>query len=108
MGLDVVERPIVHINEEATLKAGMVMTVHPQFVSKDKGATVWFGDTYLITEGDAEVLTKANTAEVKYDWLVLHEPGSPGLGVNLMKKMETVPDTRKKMLLSCGVLLRGG
>jgi hypothetical protein len=41
----------------------MVMTVHPQFVSKGKEATVWFGDTYLITEGDAEVLTKANAAD---------------------------------------------
>jgi Xaa-Pro aminopeptidase len=65
LGLDVVERPIVHINEEATLKAGMVITVHPQFVSKDKGATVWLGDTYLITEGDAEVLTKINPSEVR-------------------------------------------
>jgi Xaa-Pro aminopeptidase len=65
LGLDVVERPIVHSKEETTLKAGMVMTVHPQFVSKGKEATVWFGDTYLITEGDAEVLTKANTADVR-------------------------------------------
>ena len=65
LGLDVVERPIVHIKEEAPLKAGMVITVHPQFVSKDKGATVWLGDTYLITEGDAEVLTKINPSEVR-------------------------------------------
>jgi Xaa-Pro aminopeptidase len=65
LGLDVVERPIVHINEETALKPGMVITVHPQLVSKDKGATVWLGDTYLITEGDAEVLTKVNPAEVR-------------------------------------------
>jgi Xaa-Pro aminopeptidase len=65
LGLDVVERPIVHIKEEAPLKAGMVITVHPQFVSKDKGTTVWLGDTYLITEGDAEVLTKINRSEVR-------------------------------------------
>jgi Xaa-Pro aminopeptidase len=65
LGLDVVERPLVHINDETPLKPGMVITVHPQLVSKDKDATVWFGDTYLITEGDAEVLTKLNPAEVK-------------------------------------------
>jgi Xaa-Pro aminopeptidase len=43
----------------------MVITVHPQLVAKDKGATVWLGDTYLITEGDAEVLTKINPSEVR-------------------------------------------
>jgi Xaa-Pro aminopeptidase len=60
LGLDVVERPIVNTKEETPLKPGMVITVHPQLVSRDKGATVWFADTYLVTEGDAEVLTKMN------------------------------------------------
>ena len=57
LGLDVVERPLVHINEQTSLKPGMVITVHPQLVSKDKEATVWFADTYLITEGKAKSLT---------------------------------------------------
>ncbi|RJR47966.1 MAG: aminopeptidase P family protein [Desulfobacteraceae bacterium] len=65
LGLDVVERPIVNTTEETRLRAGMVLTVHPQFVSKDKGATVWIGDTYLVTGGDAEVLTKLDPAETK-------------------------------------------
>jgi Xaa-Pro dipeptidase len=65
LGLDVVERPLVHINDETLLKPGMVITVHPQLVSKDKDATVWLGDTYLITERDAEVLTKIDPADVK-------------------------------------------
>ena len=65
LGLDVVERPFVHVKDETTLKSGMVVTVHPQLVSKDKGATVWLGDTYLVTEGDAEVLTKVDPADVK-------------------------------------------
>jgi Xaa-Pro dipeptidase len=65
LGLDVVERPLVHVNDETPLKPGMVITVHPQLVSKDKDATVWFGDTYLVTERDAEVLTKIDPAEVK-------------------------------------------
>ena len=57
LGLDVVERPQVHIKEETALKPGMVITVHPQLVSRGKEATVWFADTYLITEGIAEALT---------------------------------------------------
>lgn len=65
LGLDVVERPLVHLKDETPLKPGMVITVHPQLVSKDKDATVWFGDTYLVTEGDAEVLTKIDPAAVK-------------------------------------------
>jgi Xaa-Pro aminopeptidase len=65
LGLDVVERPLVHVNDETPLKAGMVITVHPQLVSRDKDATVWLGDTYLITDGDAEILTKIDPEEVK-------------------------------------------
>lgn len=57
LGLDVVERPQVHIKEETALKPGMVITVHPQLVSRGKEATVWFADTYLITEDIAEALT---------------------------------------------------
>ena len=65
LGLDVVERPLVHLNDDTPLKPGMVITVHPQLVSRDKDATVWLGDTYLITEGDAEVLTKVEPGEIK-------------------------------------------
>ena len=46
----------VHIKEETALKPGMVITVHPQLVSRGKEATVWFADTYLITEDIAEAL----------------------------------------------------
>jgi Xaa-Pro aminopeptidase len=65
LGLDVVERPLVHVKEETVLTPGMVITVHPQLVSKDKDATVWLADTYLIREGDAEALTKVDPAEIK-------------------------------------------
>jgi Xaa-Pro aminopeptidase len=65
LGLDVVERPLVHLKETAVLAPGMVITVHPQLVSKNRDATVWLADTYLIKEGDAEVLTKMNPAGVK-------------------------------------------
>ena len=65
LGLDVVERPIVHVKDETPLEPGMVITVHPQLVSKDKEATVWLAETYLITEGDAEVLTRVDPQEMK-------------------------------------------
>jgi Xaa-Pro aminopeptidase len=65
LGLDVVERPLVHVADETPLKPGMVLTVHPQLVTKDKTATVWFADTYLITEGKAEALTSVDPLSVK-------------------------------------------
>jgi hypothetical protein len=34
-------------------------------VSRDKSATVWLAETYLITEGTAEVLTKVDPAAVR-------------------------------------------
>jgi Xaa-Pro aminopeptidase len=65
LGLDVVERPLVHINDETPLRPGMVITVHPQLVSRDTEATVWLADTYLITEDNAEVLTKVEPHKMK-------------------------------------------
>jgi Xaa-Pro aminopeptidase len=65
LGLDVVERPLVHMNDETPLRPGMVITVHPQLVSREKEATVWLADTYLITEDNAEVLTKVEPHEMK-------------------------------------------
>lgn len=58
LGLDVVENPRISITDSELLRAGMVLTVHPQFVTTDKKETVWYADTYLIKEdGPAEVLT---------------------------------------------------
>jgi Xaa-Pro aminopeptidase len=65
LGLDVVERPLIHIKDETPLQPGMVLTVHPQMVSRDRSATVWLADTYLITEGTAEVLTRVDPAAVR-------------------------------------------
>jgi Xaa-Pro aminopeptidase len=65
LGLDVVEHPLVHMNDETPLRPGMVITVHPQLVSRDREATVWLADTYLITEDKAEVLTKVEPHEMK-------------------------------------------
>jgi Xaa-Pro aminopeptidase len=65
LGLDVVERPQVLVNENQKLLPGMVLTVHPQLVSQEHRATVWMGDTYLITENGSEILTKTDPLAVK-------------------------------------------
>jgi len=65
LGLDVVERPLVHLKDETILKPGMVITVHPQLVSQIDQATVWSGDTYLISDGGAEILTKMDPVDIK-------------------------------------------
>ena len=65
LGLDVVERPMVHIADETLLQPGMVITVHPQLVSKNKTATVWLADTFLVTERDAQVLTSVHPLKVQ-------------------------------------------
>ena len=65
LGLDVVERPLVHLDEEMVLRPGMVITVHPQFLSRAEEATVWLGDTYLINENGSEVLTKIEPSEIR-------------------------------------------
>lgn len=65
LGLDVVERPVVRLDEETFLEPGMIITVHPQLVSREKEASVWLADTYLITEGNAEVLTTVSPHSIK-------------------------------------------
>jgi len=65
LGLDVVERPMVHVADETVLQPGMVITVHPQLVSKNKTATVWLADTFLVTERDAQVLTSVHPLKVQ-------------------------------------------
>lgn len=58
-GLDVVEYPKIAVNDDSELRAGMVLVVHPQFVTKDAQETVWYCDSYLVREnGPAEILTK--------------------------------------------------
>lgn len=58
-GLDVVEFPKIAVNDDTPLRAGMVLVVHPQFVSQDDQETVWYCDSYLVKEdGPAEILTK--------------------------------------------------
>ena len=69
LGLDVVENPRVSIADKDSLEAGMVLTVHPQFVTSDKSETVWYADSYLIKEdGPAEVLTKYDPELLKLEF----------------------------------------
>jgi Xaa-Pro aminopeptidase len=65
LGLDVVERPLVHVDDDTALRPGMVITVHPQLVSRTENATVWSADTYLISNNGAEILTKVDPVDIK-------------------------------------------
>jgi Xaa-Pro aminopeptidase len=66
LGLDVVENPRISTTDPELLQAGMVLTVHPQFVTADKKETVWYADSYLIKEdGPAEVLTTIDPEMLK-------------------------------------------
>ena len=65
LGLDVVERPLVHLDDDTALAPGMVITVHPQLVSRADNATVIIGDTYLITDHEPELLTKTDPLAIK-------------------------------------------
>jgi len=65
LGLDVVERPLVHVDDNTALRPGMVITVHPQLVSRTENATVWSADTYLISNNGTEILTKVDPIDIK-------------------------------------------
>ena len=49
-GLDIFERPILEMKEEAQLAPGMIIVVHPH-VLLPSGGGVWIGDTFLVTDG---------------------------------------------------------
>lgn len=68
-GLDVVELPKIAVNDDTPLQAGMVLVVHPQFVTPDDQETVWYCDSYLVKEdGPAEILTKTDPDFLKLDF----------------------------------------
>jgi Xaa-Pro dipeptidase len=55
MGLDLVEPPLMRLDDETILQPGMVIAVHPHLTWN--GAGIWIGDTFLVTEGGAERLS---------------------------------------------------
>jgi Xaa-Pro aminopeptidase len=57
LGLDVVERPLISLNDDTVLSPGMVITIHPHLVSRAEGVGVWLGDTYLLSHKGVELLT---------------------------------------------------
>lgn len=57
LGLDVVERPLISLQDDMVLAPKMVVTVHPHLVLQDEKVGVWLGDTYVITEQVAEIIT---------------------------------------------------
>jgi Xaa-Pro aminopeptidase len=56
-GLDSFERPFLNGRDDVTLKEGMVMIVHPH-VRMRSGGGMWFGDTFVVTAGGCENLSR--------------------------------------------------
>jgi len=50
-GLDLVERPIIHVEEPAKIEAGMVISLHP--TARTKNAMACIADTYVVGDSDA-------------------------------------------------------
>jgi Xaa-Pro aminopeptidase len=55
-GYDLVERPGIRPEEKMTLKAGMVLAIHP--ITLNKRAYAFCCDNFLITEKGAELMHK--------------------------------------------------
>jgi Xaa-Pro aminopeptidase len=64
-GLDIVERPQINPKEDTVFAPGMIVTVHPQLISRTDKATVLCGDPYLITDHGSEILTKFDPLDIK-------------------------------------------
>ncbi len=54
-GLDIFERPLIDLKEEAVLSAGMIIVLHPH-VLLTSGGGVWIGDTFVVTNEGPEPL----------------------------------------------------
>jgi len=48
MGLDLTEPPFLRASDETVIQLGMVITIHPSLIWRE--ASIWIGDTYLVTE----------------------------------------------------------
>ena len=59
VGLDIIERPYISLEDETELKPGMVIAVHPVF-SPHPAAFEAVGDMFVITEGRPKKLSKAS------------------------------------------------
>jgi Xaa-Pro aminopeptidase len=58
VGLDVLEKPFITLDDETVLKPGMVMTVHPILLPPPAFAGVTIADMYIITENESRKLSK--------------------------------------------------
>ena len=47
MGLDLTEPPFLLASDETIIQPGMVITIHPSLIWQE--ASIWIGDTYLVT-----------------------------------------------------------
>ncbi len=63
-GLDIFERPLIDGRDEAELRAGMIVVIHP-YVDLPSGGGVWQGETFLITADGHQRLHRASRAVVE-------------------------------------------
>jgi Xaa-Pro aminopeptidase len=63
VGLDIIERPFLSLDDETVLKPGMVVAIHPIF-SPHPEAFEAVGDMFIVTEGKPRKLSKI-TPEIK-------------------------------------------
>jgi Xaa-Pro aminopeptidase len=57
IGLDVIEPPLLLRGSEETLKANMVMNIHPGLAYGDRMLGMYIQDNYVVQEGGAEPLS---------------------------------------------------
>lgn len=70
-GLDIFERPLITPNETTTLRAGMVMVLHPH-VLLPSGGGVWIGETFEVTEDGPRDLQSSSK-----DLCIVEDGGCP-------------------------------
>jgi Xaa-Pro dipeptidase len=58
MGLDLTEPPYVLPQDETAVEPGMAIAIHPHLTCGE--ASIWLGDTFLITEHGSEKLSKTS------------------------------------------------
>jgi Xaa-Pro aminopeptidase len=58
IGLDVIEPPAIVSDDDTVLEEGMVISVHPHVLNKDKTNGGHIGDAYVVRKGGGEPLSR--------------------------------------------------
>ncbi|MBW1800099.1 MAG: aminopeptidase P family protein [Deltaproteobacteria bacterium] len=57
LGLDVVEEPLIHTENERVIEKNQFVTIHPHLIDQEESKGVWLGDMYFIGEDETEILS---------------------------------------------------